>query len=279
MCRWGSTAQHWQTTGSIVDRWAAASVCNHLEKVSPYCTEHILNSQNSGNHCNAFKCAAPCRCLPLQSVVSGVTTAYNREQLWLANESLITKLQARCRGYMVRKNQRERMEYLKSNEPAATNIQVRRNAAAKTRGGPPCPDSCRVRLRRLTGRATSRGGRSETGSSIWRTTATRRSRWRLAEFPFPAFCGNVLSWPQVTFCPLSLSDPVHGPDASGSQEVQGSTQVFQRPCEFRGRFRGVTSSYSKRNDPFSSYSSGINGYYTGSIYTQQKNPNLCPSKQ
>lgn len=71
----------------------------------------------------------------LQSVVSGVTTAYNREQLWLANESLITKLQARCRGYLVRKGLKERMEYLKSNEPAATNIQVRRNVGIKTRGG------------------------------------------------------------------------------------------------------------------------------------------------
>ncbi|XP_075893447.1 ras GTPase-activating-like protein IQGAP1 [Nelusetta ayraudi] len=60
----------------------------------------------------------------IQSVVSGVTTAYNREQLWLANESLITKLQARCRGYLVRKGLRERMAYLKSNEQAVTNIQA-----------------------------------------------------------------------------------------------------------------------------------------------------------
>lgn len=59
-----------------------------------------------------------------QSVVSGVTTAYNREQLWLANETLITKLQARCRGYLVRKGLKERMEYLKANEAAVTNIQV-----------------------------------------------------------------------------------------------------------------------------------------------------------
>lgn len=57
-------------------------------------------------------------------MVSGVTTAYNREQLWLANETLITKLQARCRGYLVRKGLKERMEYLKSNEAAVTNIQV-----------------------------------------------------------------------------------------------------------------------------------------------------------
>lgn len=81
-------------------------------------------------------CGTLCVCVGVpQSVVSGVTTAYNREQLWLANESLITKLQARCRGYLVRKGLRERMDYLKSNEQAVTNIQVRRNAAAKTRAG------------------------------------------------------------------------------------------------------------------------------------------------
>ena len=63
--------------------------------------------------------------LPNQSVVSGVTTAYNREQLWLANESLITKLQARCRGYLVRKAHRDRMDFLKSQESSVTCIQVK----------------------------------------------------------------------------------------------------------------------------------------------------------
>uniref|UniRef100_A0A3P8VPK8 IQ motif containing GTPase activating protein 1 n=1 Tax=Cynoglossus semilaevis TaxID=244447 RepID=A0A3P8VPK8_CYNSE len=60
----------------------------------------------------------------IQSVVSGVTTAYNREQLWLANETLITKLQARCRGYLVRKGLKERIEFLKTQEPAVTRIQA-----------------------------------------------------------------------------------------------------------------------------------------------------------
>ncbi|XP_034756385.1 ras GTPase-activating-like protein IQGAP1 [Etheostoma cragini] len=60
----------------------------------------------------------------IQSVVSGVTTAYNREQLWLANESLIAKLQARCRGFLVRKRQRERMSFLKSQDPAVSCIQA-----------------------------------------------------------------------------------------------------------------------------------------------------------
>jgi len=60
-----------------------------------------------------------------QSVVSGVTTAYNREQLWLANESLITKLQARCRGYLVRKAHKDRLDFLKSQEPSVTCIQVK----------------------------------------------------------------------------------------------------------------------------------------------------------
>ncbi|KAM3877187.1 ras GTPase-activating-like protein IQGAP1 [Diretmus argenteus] len=60
----------------------------------------------------------------IQSVVSGVTTAYNREQLWLANESLIAKLQARCRGYLVRNGLKKRMDYLKSQEPAIKQIQA-----------------------------------------------------------------------------------------------------------------------------------------------------------
>ncbi|KAM3625760.1 uncharacterized protein V6R79_017223 [Siganus canaliculatus] len=60
----------------------------------------------------------------IQSVVSGVTTAYNREQLWLANETLIAKLQARCRGYLIRNGLKERMDFLKSQDPAVTCIQA-----------------------------------------------------------------------------------------------------------------------------------------------------------
>uniref|UniRef100_A0A672SNW4 IQ motif containing GTPase activating protein 1 n=1 Tax=Sinocyclocheilus grahami TaxID=75366 RepID=A0A672SNW4_SINGR len=60
----------------------------------------------------------------IQSVVSGVTTAYNREQLWLANESLIAKLQARCRGFLVRRGMKERLGFLKSQEPSVTCIQI-----------------------------------------------------------------------------------------------------------------------------------------------------------
>uniref|UniRef100_A0A672LNV1 Ras GTPase-activating-like protein IQGAP1 n=1 Tax=Sinocyclocheilus grahami TaxID=75366 RepID=A0A672LNV1_SINGR len=60
----------------------------------------------------------------IQSVVSGVTTAYNREQLWLANESLIAKLQARCRGFLVRRGTKDRLGFLKSQEPSVTCIQV-----------------------------------------------------------------------------------------------------------------------------------------------------------
>ncbi|CAJ0930277.1 unnamed protein product [Ranitomeya imitator] len=60
----------------------------------------------------------------LQSTISGVSAAYNREQLWLANESLITKLQARCRGYLMRKKFNSRMTFLKEQAPAVTCIQA-----------------------------------------------------------------------------------------------------------------------------------------------------------
>uniref|UniRef100_A0A670ZDJ6 IQ motif containing GTPase activating protein 1 n=1 Tax=Pseudonaja textilis TaxID=8673 RepID=A0A670ZDJ6_PSETE len=58
-----------------------------------------------------------------QGAISAVTAAYNREQLWLANENLITKLQACCRGYLVRQEFRARMHFLKKQVPAITCIQ------------------------------------------------------------------------------------------------------------------------------------------------------------
>ncbi|NXI96308.1 IQGA1 protein, partial [Psophia crepitans] len=59
----------------------------------------------------------------IQSTISGVTAAYNREQLWLANENLITKLQACCRGFLVRQEFNSRMNFLKRQVPAITCIQ------------------------------------------------------------------------------------------------------------------------------------------------------------
>ncbi|XP_051776174.1 ras GTPase-activating-like protein IQGAP1 [Erpetoichthys calabaricus] len=59
----------------------------------------------------------------IQSAISGVTAAYNREQLWLANETLITKLQACSRGYLVRNGLTQRLNYLKRQVPAILRIQ------------------------------------------------------------------------------------------------------------------------------------------------------------
>ncbi|KAM3868168.1 ras GTPase-activating-like protein IQGAP2 [Diretmus argenteus] len=60
----------------------------------------------------------------IQNVVSRVTAEYNREQLWLANESLVTLLQARIRGYLVRKAHAQRMEYLRQQEPHVVKLQA-----------------------------------------------------------------------------------------------------------------------------------------------------------
>uniref|UniRef100_A0A670ZE08 IQ motif containing GTPase activating protein 1 n=1 Tax=Pseudonaja textilis TaxID=8673 RepID=A0A670ZE08_PSETE len=65
----------------------------------------------------------------IQGAISAVTAAYNREQLWLANENLITKLQACCRGYLVRQEFRARMHFLKKQVPAITCIQVWRSVS------------------------------------------------------------------------------------------------------------------------------------------------------
>ncbi|TDH12710.1 hypothetical protein EPR50_G00049690 [Perca flavescens] len=60
----------------------------------------------------------------IQGVVSSLTAEYNREQLWMANESLVTQLQARIRGYLVRKKHAQRMEYLRQQEPHVVKLQA-----------------------------------------------------------------------------------------------------------------------------------------------------------
>ncbi|KAM6965047.1 ras GTPase-activating-like protein IQGAP2 [Aplochiton taeniatus] len=60
----------------------------------------------------------------IQNVVSGVTAEYNREQLWLANEHLVTLLQARVRGHLVRKAHAQRLEYLRTQEPQVVKLQA-----------------------------------------------------------------------------------------------------------------------------------------------------------
>uniref|UniRef100_A0A8D3D219 IQ motif containing GTPase activating protein 2 n=1 Tax=Scophthalmus maximus TaxID=52904 RepID=A0A8D3D219_SCOMX len=60
----------------------------------------------------------------VQTAISCVTAEYNREQLWLANESFVTQLQARVRGYLVRKKHAQRMEYLRQQEPNVVKLQA-----------------------------------------------------------------------------------------------------------------------------------------------------------
>uniref|UniRef100_A0A8C3NRE8 Uncharacterized protein n=1 Tax=Geospiza parvula TaxID=87175 RepID=A0A8C3NRE8_GEOPR len=60
----------------------------------------------------------------IQNIAGQVTADYNREQLWLANENLIVGLQARARGFLVRKNFQERKAYLQNQEPSAIKIQI-----------------------------------------------------------------------------------------------------------------------------------------------------------
>ncbi|CAG5922527.1 unnamed protein product [Menidia menidia] len=60
----------------------------------------------------------------IQNVVSCMTAEYNREQLWLANESFVTQLQATIRGYLVRKKYTKRMEFLRQQEPHVVKLQA-----------------------------------------------------------------------------------------------------------------------------------------------------------
>ncbi|XP_075447386.1 ras GTPase-activating-like protein IQGAP2 isoform X3 [Ascaphus truei] len=60
----------------------------------------------------------------IQTIVGKVTADYNREQLWFANEKLIILLQARMRGYVIRKTFIDRKTYLYKQEPFAIKLQA-----------------------------------------------------------------------------------------------------------------------------------------------------------
>ncbi|XP_077600730.1 ras GTPase-activating-like protein IQGAP2 isoform X1 [Stigmatopora nigra] len=77
--------------------------------------EEPENFKNNSRHLNKEK---------IQIAVSGVTERYNREQLWLANESLVTLLQARIRGFLVRQRHTQRMEYMRQQEPHVIRLQA-----------------------------------------------------------------------------------------------------------------------------------------------------------
>ncbi|KAM8960836.1 ras GTPase-activating-like protein IQGAP2 [Pelodytes ibericus] len=59
----------------------------------------------------------------IQTIIGNITADFNREQLWMANESLITLLQAQIRGYLIRKTFKERKDYLHKQEPYAIKLQ------------------------------------------------------------------------------------------------------------------------------------------------------------
>ncbi|XP_072113979.1 ras GTPase-activating-like protein IQGAP2 isoform X1 [Mobula birostris] len=59
----------------------------------------------------------------IQDITDQITTAYHREQLWLANEGQVIRLQAHARGYLVRKAYTERRNYLHKQEPSTIRIQ------------------------------------------------------------------------------------------------------------------------------------------------------------
>ena len=63
--------------------------------------------------------------LPLQDVVSSVSASYSRGELWRSSEPLIVRLQALCRGFLVRRRLEARQRYLISQTPAVVLIQVR----------------------------------------------------------------------------------------------------------------------------------------------------------
>ncbi|KAM6234220.1 ras GTPase-activating-like protein IQGAP3 [Porphyrio hochstetteri] len=60
----------------------------------------------------------------IQSVITRVTAAHDREQLWASNAAFVVKLQARLRGFLIRQELAARQRILREQQPAATRIQA-----------------------------------------------------------------------------------------------------------------------------------------------------------
>ncbi|XP_071435663.1 ras GTPase-activating-like protein IQGAP3 isoform X1 [Pithys albifrons albifrons] len=60
----------------------------------------------------------------IQSVVTRVTAAHDRERLWVSNAAFVVRLQARLRGFLVRREFAARRHVLREQQPAATRIQA-----------------------------------------------------------------------------------------------------------------------------------------------------------
>ncbi|NXI91890.1 IQGA2 protein, partial [Psophia crepitans] len=90
--------------------------------------DYYYNVETEEGTCVAPEGVVPKTCWltveEIQSIVGQVTADYNREQLWLANENLIVQLQARARGFLVRRNYQQRKAYLQNQEPSAIKIQA-----------------------------------------------------------------------------------------------------------------------------------------------------------
>ncbi|KAM9309518.1 ras GTPase-activating-like protein IQGAP3 [Pholidichthys leucotaenia] len=60
----------------------------------------------------------------IQEVVSGVSASYCRGVLWRSREALVVHLQARCRGFLIRRRLAERRRYLMSHTAAVVVLQA-----------------------------------------------------------------------------------------------------------------------------------------------------------
>ncbi|NXG18109.1 IQGA3 protein, partial [Grallaria varia] len=60
----------------------------------------------------------------IQSVIARVTAAHDREHLWVSNAAFVVRLQARLRGFLVRRHLAARWHVLREQQPAAIRIQA-----------------------------------------------------------------------------------------------------------------------------------------------------------
>uniref|UniRef100_A0A8D3DKF4 IQ motif containing GTPase activating protein 3 n=1 Tax=Scophthalmus maximus TaxID=52904 RepID=A0A8D3DKF4_SCOMX len=86
---------------------------------------HLNRLEGSWDRPSDFVHNTVMSCLHLQDVISSVSGSYSRSTLWRSSEALVVRLQAACRGFLIRQQLEARRRFLIRQTPAVVVIQVR----------------------------------------------------------------------------------------------------------------------------------------------------------
>ncbi|NXE14713.1 IQGA2 protein, partial [Lophotis ruficrista] len=163
----------------------------------------------------------------IQSVITRVTAAHDRERLWASSVPFVVRLQARLRGFLVRRDFAARRHVLRKQHPAAVRIQARWRGYRQRR-------AYLERLRYLRANADA-AIKIQAGVRMWRVRRRYRERLRYFRENVSAGAGRKTAPRGVTA----------GGDGGGRSPARGRISAPER-WRRRGRNRLPPSCLSRQ---------------------------------